>query len=169
MLFNTASQNAGYPAWDGLAATPIDIRHHVHFSFTFHVTAAIAADAVFNVQSAPPSAGDPCVPGAFVPVPEVLTCVDGFAAVPGAQASITIPAGTPVGSVCVAALPCRPDAFVRLASGGGDVANVKVIAVLSGPRGPLPTTDRLTTGDLLSMTKQAEAPAQQEQPEQQPA
>src|SRR5262245_61081838 len=98
MNSNVALQNLPLLAWDGAAAVPRDIRRFVRFAWAFEVTAAIAADAVFNVQSAPPSAGDNCVPGAWVPVPEVSICDD--PAVPGPQAAFTIPAGTPIGSVC---------------------------------------------------------------------
>lgn len=134
MNLNGASQHQGLIAWTGTAAVPIDIRHHVHYSFTFHTTAALAADAVFNVQSAPPSAADHCLPGTFVPVAEVLTCVADWGTVPGPQATIVLPAGTPAGSVCTAALPCKPDAFVKLVAGSGPTASVEAVAILSGPR-----------------------------------
>jgi hypothetical protein len=132
MNLNGASQHQGIVAWSGLAAAPIDIRRHVNYSFTFEVVADLAAEAVFNVQSAPPSDADPCVPGAFVPVPEVLTCIADWGVQPGPQASIHIPAGTKKGSICTAALPCRPDAFVQLVGVGA--ANVRAVAILSGPK-----------------------------------
>ena len=128
------AQNQGIVAWSGTAAAPIDIRRHVHYSFTFKVTADLAADAVFNVQSAPPSDADPCLPGTFVPVAEVLTCVSDWGAVPAPQATIHLPAGTKAGSICTAALPCKPDAFVQLAAGSGPTASVQVVAILSGPK-----------------------------------
>jgi hypothetical protein len=133
MNLNGASQNQGIVAWDG-ASYPIDIRRHVHYSFTFQVTTDLAADTVFNVQSAPASAADPCAPDAFAPVAEMLTCMATWGAAPGPQASIMLPAGTVAGSICTAALPCKPNAFVQLVSGSGDTANVKAVAILSGPK-----------------------------------
>jgi hypothetical protein len=132
MNLNGASQHQGIVAWSGTAAQPIDIRKHNNYSFTFHVTADLAADAVFNVQSAPPSDADPCVPGTFVPVEEVLTCVSNWGAVPAAQAKIILPAGAKKGSICTAALPCKPDAFVQVVGVGA--ASVQAVAILSGPR-----------------------------------
>jgi hypothetical protein len=131
MNLNYAAQHQGVLAWSGTAATPIDIRRHVGLSFTFEVTADLAANAVFNVQAAPASDVDPCLPGTFAPVPEVLTCVADFGAQALPQATIVIPSGTKKGSICTAALPCRPDAFVQLASSTG--ASVRAVAVLSGP------------------------------------
>ena len=133
MNFNTAIQNAGVIAWDGTAAHPVDIRNYNSYAFSFTVTADLAADTIFNVQSAPPSGADPCVPGTFVPVPEVLTCTANWGAVPGPQASIMLPNGTKKGSICAAALPCKPGAYVQLAVGSGDTAKVQAVAILSGP------------------------------------
>jgi hypothetical protein len=132
MNFNYASQHHGVLAWDGAAAHPIDIRRHVGISFTFEVTADLAADAVFNVQSAPASDADPCLPGPFVPVPEVLTCTANWGVQALPQATIHIPAGSKKGSICTAGLPCRPDAFVQLVGVGA--ASVRAVAILSGPK-----------------------------------
>jgi len=132
MNLNGASQHQGIVAWSGTAAAPIDIRRHVHYSFTFEVTADLVADAVFNVQSAPPSEADPCLPGPFVPVAEVLTCTAGWGVQPLPQATIVLPAGAKKGSICTAALPCKPDAFVQLVGVGA--ANVRAVAILSGPK-----------------------------------
>ena len=131
MNINVASQHQGVLAWTGAAARPIDIRHHVHFAFTFETTADLAADAIFTVQAAPPSAGDPCVPGTFVNVPEVLICA-APEVVADAVTGFTIPTGTKKGTICTATLPCRPDAFIRLQSAGA--AAVLAVATLSGPR-----------------------------------
>lgn len=133
MNLNYATQHQGRVAWDGTAATPIDIRRHVGYSFTFEATANVVADAVFNVEAAPADVANVCAPGTFAPVEEVVLC-ELWPATPGPQATITIPAGTKAGTVCTAALPCKPNAFVRLASGGGDTAKVKAVAILSGPR-----------------------------------
>lgn len=137
MNLNVASQHRGKLAF-AAAAVPahndaIDIRHHVHFAFTFNVMVDVGVNAVFKIQAAPPSAGDPCVPGAFVDVPEVPLC-DWLTAQPAATSDIMIPAGTKAGSMCTATLPCRPDAFLKVLPVSGDTGNVEVVATLSGPR-----------------------------------
>jgi hypothetical protein len=134
MNFNYASQHQGVVAWTGAAGPPIDIRRHVGFSFTFNVIADIGADTTFKFHSAPASDADPCLPGVFVPVPEVLTCVADWGVQPLPEASILIPAGTKAGSVCTGTLPCKPDAFIQVVAGVGEVADVQIIAVLSGPK-----------------------------------
>jgi hypothetical protein len=131
MNVNVASQNQGVIAWTGTAGRPIDIRHHIYFAFTFEATADLAADATFKVQAAPPSDVDPCLPGTFYDVPETLTCV-GWGTVPDPTTGFVIPAGTKAKSICSAALPCRPDAFVQLVGTGA--ANVLAVAILGGPR-----------------------------------
>lgn len=127
---NPAIQNVPSLAWDGSTAAAADIRHFNRFGWSFEVLTTLTADAVFNVQAAPPSASDNCVPGTFEAVPEVATCQDADA---GPQATITIPSGTEAGTICSGTIPCRPNAFVRLnhVSGG---ANVRAILVRQGPR-----------------------------------
>lgn len=127
---NYAIQNQPRVVWDGTTARSIDIRKHVGFAFSFEVTTTLAADAVFNVQAAPPSDANTCNPGTFAAVPEVANCEGGAV---GSQATVTIPSGTEAGTICTATIPCRPDAFVRLASASGPTNNVLVAAVLSGP------------------------------------
>jgi len=137
MIFgNPTFQNPGRLIWSGTAARPIDVRRYVSFGFSFEVTADLAADTTFNVQAAPPDTTDSCLPGTFVPVPEVLTCTafNGPNPIPAAQATITLPAGTLAGSFCHATLPCVPDAFVRLVAGGGNTGNVIGVVTLHGPR-----------------------------------
>jgi hypothetical protein len=131
---NFAMQHQGILAWDGAAPASIDIRRHVGWSFTFEVMNNLAADTVFNVESAPPSAADPCIADVFVPVEEILTCMSTWGAVPLPQATITLPAGAVAGSICTAALPCKPDAFVRINGASGDIASVRAVAILSGPK-----------------------------------
>src|SRR6187431_1850411 len=99
MNINVASQNQGVLGFAGAAAAspPVDIRQHNNFGFTFHVKTLIAVEAVFKIQSAPPSDADPCLPGPFVEVPEVLTCMSNFGAQGAAQSTIHIPVGTPAG------------------------------------------------------------------------
>ena len=97
---NTGLQHQGLLAWDGSAPATIDIRKHVAFSWTFEVLVDLAADTIFNVESAPPDPADPCIAGPWVPVPEVLTCVSSWGAVGAPQATIMLPAGTLAGSKC---------------------------------------------------------------------
>jgi hypothetical protein len=131
MNLNVASQNNGIVAWTGAAARPIDIRRHVNFAFTFETTADLAADASFKVQAAPASDADPCLPGAFVDVPEVLTCLT-WGQIPDPTTGFIIPNGTKAGTICTATLPCKPDAFIQLV--GTAAASVLAVAVLGGPR-----------------------------------
>lgn len=134
MQLNYARQNASRVAWDGGAAASIDIRHHIGFTFTFEAVQDLANETIFNVMAAPPDAVDPCIAGAWEPVPEVLTCINDWGAQPGPQATIVLPAGTPAGSLCTATLPCRPNAFLSLAAAGGDTGSVRVTAGLHGPK-----------------------------------
>lgn len=134
MNINTASQHQGVVMWNGAAANPVDLRHHVHYSFTINILADIGADTTIKFESAPPSDADPCLPGAWTPVKEVLTCRSLWGAEPTDDAGILIPAGTKAKSVCTGALPCKPDAFIRAVAGVGEVADVQVIAILSGPK-----------------------------------
>ena len=131
---NIAIGTVGTIAWNGVAPFAADIRKHIRFAWSFEVVGPIAADAVFNIEAAPPSDADPCVPGPFEPVPEVSVC--DFPAVPGPQATVTIPAGTPVGTVCGGTIPCRPNAFVRLVSASGSTANVRAVMLRQGPMTP---------------------------------
>lgn len=137
MNINVASQNQGVVAWTGLGAPnnpAIDIRHHVHFGFTFQVDTDIAADAVFEVQAAAPSDADPCAPGQFDPVEETITCMAPWGTVPSPQSKVTIPAGTKAGTICTGTLPCKPNAFIKVMPVSGDTGRVQVVAVLGGPR-----------------------------------
>lgn len=131
MNSNVAIQNVGAISWDGTTSFPRDIRKYTRFAWSFEVTADLAADAVFNIEAAPPSAADPCVPGAFAPVPEVSIC--DIPAEPGPQATVTIPSGTLAGTICSGTIPCRPNAFVRLTPVSGPTASVKAVLVRQGP------------------------------------
>jgi hypothetical protein len=135
MNINYASQHQGLMAWAGATPEDIDLRNHVNFSFTFEVVNAdLVADAVFNVLAAPASDADPCVPGAYVPVAEVFTCAAPWGAVPAPQATVVIPGGSKVGSICTGTLPCKPDAFLKFASASGPTINVRIVAILSLPK-----------------------------------
>jgi hypothetical protein len=131
MNSNVGIQNVGSVAWDGLVTRGYDIRKFVRFGWSFEVIGAIAADAIFNVEAAPPSDADPCVAGVYAAVPEVSIC--DRPAVPDAQAQVTIPAGTPIGTICAGTIPCRPNAFVRVNPLSGTTANVRVVLVRQGP------------------------------------
>lgn len=131
MLTNVGMQNRGLVAWDGAAGLPRDIRRYVNFGFTFEVVAPLAADTILKVQAHDPSPTDNCVAGPARDVPEISIC--DVPAVPGPVSQFTIPANTPVGTVCVGTIPCRPAAFVSLAGVSGDIADVKATIVLSGP------------------------------------
>jgi hypothetical protein len=128
---NWAIQNQPRVAWTGAANRPIDIRKFVGFAFAFEVTTDLTADAVFAIESAPPSLADHCVPGAFTSVPEIANCT-GEAV--GTVSQVTIPNGTKAGTVCTGTIPCRPNAFVRLVAVSGPTNNVLAAAVLSGPK-----------------------------------
>jgi len=137
MLVNHGVQNRSVVAWDGTAAKPVDIRRFNAFSFHFQATADLVADTTFTVQAAPPSGADPCLPGTFVDIAEVLTCVGVMQLqTPATKTTILIPNGTKKGALCSAAIPCTPDAFVQLVAGTGGTANVLATVGLHGPQGP---------------------------------
>jgi hypothetical protein len=138
MNLNVAAQNQGVLAWRAITAQnlnpPVDIRHHVHFGFTFHVTADILAEAIFEVVAAPASDADPCLPGAQHPVEEVLTCRAPWGTVPNTKSQIHIPVGTKAGTICTATLPCKPDAFIQVEAVSGDTGKVEVVVILGAPK-----------------------------------
>jgi hypothetical protein len=139
MNLNVAAQNQGVLAFAGASGAvalngAVDIRHHVNFAFTFHIMQDIAVEALFEVNAAPPSDADPCLPGVFVDVEEVLTCRAPWGTVPDPQSRIAIPVGTKAGSICTATLPCKPDAFIKVVPVSGDTAKVEVVVILGGPK-----------------------------------
>lgn len=115
-----------------------DITKHIRFGFTFEVLDDLVADAVFRFESAPASAADPCVPGAWTEVDEVAICsavaagTNGLRPIRGGGTSVTIPAGTKAGAICHATLPCRPNKFLRTKPISG-TTDVIVTWNLSGP------------------------------------
>lgn len=134
MNSNPAISTVVARAFQGTTSYPREVRRFKDFGFSFEVVAAITVDAVFKFQAAPPSAGDPCVAGTFADIPAIPTCV-GEAITPGEDAEIMIPAGTPVGTVCSVALPCRA-AFVQPVAVSGTTASVQINHVMQGPFGP---------------------------------
>lgn len=134
MNHNPAIQNVPSRAWDGAVAYPADMSEFVYHAFSFEVMVDLAADAVFKVQAAPASAGNPCVPGAFADLDAIATCA-GETIAPGTDETIVIAAGTEAGTLCSAAIPCRQK-FVRLASVSGPTDDVFAFHLRSGPKGP---------------------------------
>lgn len=130
MNSNPGIQNTAKLVWDGTTHREMDISKYVNFGWAFEVIAALGADTVFKVQSAPPSAGDPCVPGAWTDVPVISICQGPIVAGP---ATFTLPAGTPVGTICSGTVPCRPAKFVRLQTVSGEAADVRVVGLRQGP------------------------------------
>lgn len=131
MNHNVAIQNVPTVAWNGTASRAYDIRKFVRFAWAFEVIAELGADTVFKVQAAPPSEADPCLPGAFADIPDVSLC-DRYGQ-SGPQATITLPAGTPVGTICTGTIPCRPNAFVQVVPVSGETADVRIAMVRQGP------------------------------------
>lgn len=127
---NIAVGTTGVVAWDGTTSRPMDITTHTRFAWSFEVLTTLTEDAVFNIEAAPASDSDPCVPGTFEAVPEVATCSG--TAEPGPQATVTIPSGTVAGTVCGGTIPCRPNKFVRLTHVSGG-ANVRAVGLRQGP------------------------------------
>lgn len=128
---NIAVQMTGTVMWDGAAVgTPIDIRTHNEFGFTFEVTADITTDAVFTAEAADADPADNTAPGAFANVTEILTCESDAAA---GDATFVIPAGTVAGTLLGGTIANRAGAFIRLAATSGDTANVKAVAMRKGP------------------------------------
>ena len=136
MMLNNGWQARGLLAWSGSAATPRDISGWNNVSFQIEVTAAITTDAVFSLQSYAPQSGNACAADSATetPVLDIPSCVGiPFSGVAGNPVTITIPAGTAVGTIVWFALNSRPNKFVGLKSVSGTVASVKAIAVLTGP------------------------------------
>ena len=132
-FINYGLQNAGVTAHRvAAAAVPVDIRGYVGFSLTANCIGDVGADAIFNIQAAPPSDADPCLPGTFVDVPEVPIC--DIPAVPAPQSTFLIPAGTPLGTRCSIFMPCKPGAFVSVLPVSGDTGNVEIVVGLHGPK-----------------------------------
>jgi len=126
------SSNGVIALINGVApATPRSLKKWTRFGWVVEVHTAIATNAVFKVQFAPPSAANPCIPGVFVDALDVPICA--VSPVVGALAEFTIPAGTAVGSNCAVTINCRANEFVRLVAVSGDTANVNAVLVRTGP------------------------------------
>lgn len=127
MNYNVGAENPSAVAWDGTTATERKIDGFMSYSIVVEVTDVIAVDAVFNLQMAKPSAANPCIAGTFEDVPQPVVC--GEVPADEARTLITIPAGTPVGSLCSFTPHCSPASFVKLASVSGDTD--KTLATIS--------------------------------------
>jgi len=127
---NIAVGTIGTIAWDGTNSFHANLLEHNRFAWSFNVVTDLTADTVFTVQSAPPSAADPLVPGAWTNVTETLQCDSTGAA---GDATITLPAGLVAGTIVAATIAVRPDKFVRLVATSGDTANVQAVLLRQGP------------------------------------
>lgn len=98
---------------DGTTATFMDVRGWLYFSFQVTATAAVAegAAAQFEVQYAPPSDADPCAPGTFAAIPEVVTCSSGVA---GEKSIFVVEGPVAIGQVCTFTVPCNVNGFVTV-------------------------------------------------------
>lgn len=134
MNSNPAISTVVARAFQGSTSYPKEVRRFKDYGFSFEVIAAITTDAVFKFQKAPPNASNACNPGTFEDIDAIPTCV-GEVLTPGENAEVIIPAGTPVGTLCSVALPCRA-AFVQPVAVSGTTASVQINHVLQGPFGP---------------------------------
>ncbi len=135
MNHNVGLQHPAVLVWTGAVAIPRQIDRYNYFGFTFEVTGAIAADAVFKFVYHDADEVDPCLPGPANDVNVVPLCQSPAFSNPDPEvAQITIPAGTPIGQLCVGTIPCRPGKFVSLAAVSGTTANVRAVMTLSGPQ-----------------------------------
>lgn len=132
MNHNVGMQHPGLLVWTGSAAIPRDITKFNYFGFVFEVIAAITTDAVFEFRAHERDPSNPCNPLSGTPVKEIPLCDPNITADDNAQ--ITFPAGTPVGTICAATIPCRPGPFVSVASVSGTTNALRAVLVLSGPQ-----------------------------------
>lgn len=132
MQHNIGMQAPALRIWDGAQTYPRDITRFNYFGFTAEVTAVLTEDAVFQIQAHNPSDANDCLPGAAFNVKEVPLCTPGITS--DTDATVVIPAGTPVGQFCTFAIPCRPAKFVSIAAVDGDTDNVFINLNLMGPQ-----------------------------------
>ena len=125
--------NSGINTHAADALTANDISRYAQASFSLQVTGAIAADAVFNVMYHDDDGTG--APGAAQQVAnrDLDTQWLGSAGTT-TNATITVPAGTAVGTFVGAGLMGKPGKFVSLVAASGDTANVRATTLLEGPR-----------------------------------
>lgn len=126
------SQGSSGPAFISPAVYPIRILPWRQFAITYRVVAPITVPAVFQFEAAPPSEADPCQPGEFSVVNEVPLCDSGD---PDNPARFTIPADTPVGTICNVDIYCKPNAFLRVTPVSGTTASVLITYLVLDPLG----------------------------------
>lgn len=128
---------------DGTTATFMETRGWLYFSFQFTATADVAEGegAQFEIQCAPPSEEDPCVPGDFEAIPEVVLCDQNT---PPAETSILALEGPiAAGQTCYATAPCACNGFVTVVAPPetpdenfptGAEASFDIVGLVKGPR-----------------------------------
>lgn len=106
-------------AWNGTPNDPVDTRNHLYVSFDAVATVDIADGdvAAFVVQYAPPSDADPCVPGAFVDIPEVGTCVGAVDLADNSEFLIAGPIAA--GTRCKFTVACPGRGYLQIIAGTG--------------------------------------------------
>jgi hypothetical protein len=131
MINNPGIQTKGLLTWTGAASLPKKISDFIDFGFVFEVVGALAAPAIFVVQFHDADEVDECTPETGVDASESAVCAGPLFS-PG-PATFTIPANTPIGTVCSGTVPCREGKFISLrhVSGG---ANVRAVLMLQGPK-----------------------------------
>lgn len=132
MFVSIVPNYPAFSAWNGTAATPVQIAGAMGFGFTFLTTADITADTTFTFQGAPFSDTTPCAPGTFEDILEVKFCSNPSTSTD--LEKVVIPKGTPKGSVCCVTLPCVQYAFVQVKAAGGDTAKVTAAVTLAGKK-----------------------------------
>src|SRR5262245_56644567 len=92
-------------------------------------TGADITSGTLTIETAPPSANDPCVPGTFAPLQVEPQCNSAPGTVTG-PATITITAQNPIkaGAQCAFMAPC-PDKFIRVA--GTPPVGLDILAVVT--------------------------------------
>lgn len=126
----------------GTADLSMETRGWLYSTIQFTATADVAegAGAQFEVLCAPPSEEDPCVPGDFEPIPEVMIC--GTPAEPAENSIIVLQGPITAGQVCKAALPCPCPGFLQVIPAAepnpdfpaGAEGSFSVVGLVQGPK-----------------------------------
>lgn len=125
----------------GTADQYMDARSWLYSTFQFTATADVAEGegAQFEVQCATASEDDPCVPGEFTALEEVMIC--GRPAEPADTTIIALQGPITAGQVCKAAVPCPCD-FMQVIPAAepnpdfpsGAEGSFTIIGLLQGPK-----------------------------------
>lgn len=134
MNHNVGVDYPGFIAWDGLVSTPVKIDGFNHFGFTFKTKEALAAPVTFQIFYHEASAGDPCVPGAAVPVPAVAFCDSPASLEIGGPSIVTLPQGTDPQSFCAGTVPCRLGHWISIApiAAQAEADQVQIVVTMRG-------------------------------------